>query len=233
MMNIDIAIRRAQVYRFLTDAFLYPSDNWPDNLPLLAAILHDLGLRIADFQLPARRASSRQLPDLQAEHRRAFGLTGSLCYETEFGLPHEFRQSQELADLAGFYRAFGFNVGGRVRERPDHLAVELEFMHVLALKEAFAHDKGIAEQAEVCAEAQRRYLQDHLGRWIAPFAESLARSAKNGLYVALARFAAAFVLADAERLGAQVGPRQLAGVRPTPLGPDLSCEGCLAAERLG
>jgi DMSO reductase family type II enzyme chaperone len=163
---------------------------------------------------------------LQAAHRRAFGLVGSLCYETEFGLPHEFRQSQELADLAGFYRAFGFNVGGSVRERPDHLAVELEFMHILTLKEAWAREEGIAEHAEVCTDAQRKFLQDHLGRWIAPFAESLARSAEDGPYVALARFAADFIQADAERLGAHPESRPVAEMKPTPLAPDLACGDC-------
>lgn len=220
-MNTDTAIRRAQVYRFLADAFLYPGENWSEDLPLLADVLRDLNFEAWSFDFDAW-----DLPALQAEHRRAFGLVGSLCYETEFGLPHEFRQSQELADLAGFYRAFGFNVGGPVRERPDHLAVELEFMHILALKEAWAHEHGVAEQAEVCADAQRKFLEDHLGRWLAPLAASLARSAEAGPYVALARFAADFIRSDAERLGAQPAARPAAEMKPTPLAPDLACGDC-------
>lgn len=39
-----------------------------------------------------------ELDALQAAYRRAFGATGFLCYETEYGLPHEFRQAQELAE---------------------------------------------------------------------------------------------------------------------------------------
>ena len=222
-MNLDTAIRRAQVYGFLADAFLYPSSNWMEDLPLLAPILRDLRLRTSDFQLPT---SDLQLPDLQAEHRRAFGLVGSLCYETELGLPHEYRQSQEMADIAGFYRAFGFNLGGKVRERPDHLTAELEFMHVLALKEAYAFENGVAEHLEICAEAQCKFLQEHLGKWVGLFAESLARSAADGPYVALARFASAFVEAEARRLGVAVERRPLAAVKPTPLAPELSCEAC-------
>jgi DMSO reductase family type II enzyme chaperone len=238
-MNTDTAIRRAQVYRFLADAFLYPTENWLEDTPALEVILHDLdtdgsrlrppdfGLWTSDLRPPA---SNLQLPDLQAAHRRAFGLVGSLCYETELGLPHEYRQSQEMADIAGFYRAFGFNVGGKVRERPDHISAELEFMHVLALKEAFAAESGIVEHIEVCADAQRKFLKEHLGKWVGLFAESLARSAEAGLYVSLARFAAAFVLADAERLGATVERRPLAGVKPTPLAPEMSCEACPLVE---
>src|SRR3990172_7219059 len=171
MNDINTPTRRAQVYRFLADAFLYPGqENWIEDTPLVAGILRELapsalevwGLEIGVWDLPA----------LQAEHRRSFGLVGSLCYETEFGLPHEFRQSQELADLAGFYRAFGLRVGrsqsqgGTVRERPDHIAVELEFMYLLALKEAYAAENGMPEQAEICRETQRKFLSDHLGIWI-------------------------------------------------------------------
>jgi len=220
-MNIDTAIPRAQVYRFLADVFLYPTENWLDDLPLLADILRDLNFEIWNLEF-----GFLELPALQAEHRRAFGLTGSLCYETEVGLPHEFRQSQEMADIAGFYRAFGFNIGGKVRERPDHLSVELEFMHILALKEAYAAQNGVAEHVEICVEAQRKFLQEHLGQWIGLFAESLKQSTTDGPYVALARFASTFVLADAGRLGVTVEQRPLAGVKLTPLAPEISCEAC-------
>lgn len=223
-MNLEIAVRRSQIYRFLADAFLYPTDNWLEDLPLLEAILKDLGLAGSD--VGRWDGAIADLPSLQAEHRRVFGLTGSLCYETELGLPHEFRQSQELADIAGFYRAFGFGMGGRVRERPDHLAAELEFMHGLALKEAWAYEQGIIEQAEVCADAQRKFLEAHLGRWIEPLTDSLARLAKDGPYVALARFAADFIRADADRLGAHPAPRLPTEMNPTPLAPDLACGDC-------
>ena len=116
---------------------------------------------------------------LQAEHRHAFGLVGSLFYETEFGLPHEFRQSQEMADIAGFYKAFGFQVGGSRRERPDHMAVEMEFMYALAVKEAYALAQDQAENAELIADAQSKFMQDHLGKWVGVFSEVLAQSLRE------------------------------------------------------
>lgn len=227
-MEINTTIRRAQVYRFLSGAFLYPSENWLEDAPLLAAILADLEFNQAE--LPVQ---SIPLPDLQTAYRRAFGVTGSLCYETEYGLPHEFRQSQEMADLNGFYRAFGFSIGGPVRERPDHLAVELEFMYVLALKEAFAAEQAMMEQVEICRQAQRKFLQEHLSRWLDWFAQSLALNAGGeGVYPALARFAAAFVKADAARMGAQPVEQRLAEVEHTPFDADFSCATCPVAEMM-
>ena len=220
-MSIDVAVRRAQVYRFLADAFLYTTEDWTQDLPLLSEALRELNAPVLELEVSSPGAAA-----LRAEHRRVFGLTGSLCYETEYGLPHEFRQSQELADLAGFYRAFGFTLGGPVHERPDHAAAELEFMYALTLKEAQAAESGFDDQVEVCADAERKFLGAHLATWIDLFAEALERLAAQGPYVRLARFAAAFVRSDAERLGLAWEPRPLQTVKPTPLGPELPCEGC-------
>ena len=223
-MKINTLIRRAQVYRFLADAFLYPRENWLEDLPVLHAIFQDLEL--GELQPDA---STLELGDLQAEHRRVFGLTGSMCYETEIGLPHEYRQSQEMADIAGFYRAFGFTTGGPVRERPDHIAVELEFMHVLVLKEAYAIQNGITEHDEVCLDAQRSFLQEHLGKWTGLLAEAVEKTTGEGAYADLAKLLATFIRADAVRLGVTLEPRTLAAIRPTPPPQDISCASCPVA----
>jgi TorA maturation chaperone TorD len=215
------AIRRAQVYAFLSAFSLYPRDNWSEELPLLPEIVAELS-----FAPKFPSSSPLSLSQLQIAYLHSFGAAGSLCYETEYGLPHEFRQSQELADIAGFYRAFGFLNGGPVRERPDHLAVELEFMQALALKEAHAQLNGLTEYAELCVDAQAKFLGDHLGTWIGLFAQSLALNAADGLYLPLAEFAAAFVRADAARLGVALVERSRKEVKHTPFDPDFSCAAC-------
>ena len=211
--------RRAQVYGFLSLAFLYPEENWTEDVPFIRE-----GLRDLNGTDPVLEVKPLELAELQRAYRQAFGLTGPLCYETEFGLPHEFRQSQELADLSGFYRAFGFTFGGAVRERPDHLAIELEFMHVLALKSCLAATEGDPAHAEICLEAQRNFLGDHLGLWADPFAKIVAQHAEGGPYPGLAQFAAAYIQADTDRLGASKGGLEVQ--RPTPFDPSFSCEGC-------
>lgn len=232
-MSKENAIRRAQVYGFLAAAFLYPRENWTEDAALAAGIAAATGLPITHFGLQNAANSLRSmltaLPELQAAHRHTFGAAGSLCYETEYGLPHEYRQSQEMADIAGFYRAFGFNLGGAVRERPDHVAVELEFMHALALKEAYALETAVPEHVEICAAAAGKFLQDHLGRWIGLFAQSVAHNAPDALYAPLAAFAAAFVQADAERLGVSLDQPALSDVQHTPFDPDFSCADCAVA----
>jgi len=106
----------------------------------------------------------------------------------------------------------------------------VEFMCLLALKEAYAAQNGIVEHAEVSADAQRKFVEDHLGLWIDLFAQSVALNASDGPYLALARFASAFVAADASRLGAQVETRRLADVKHTPVLADFSCGDCPVAQ---
>ena len=220
-INSEIDFRRAQVYGFLSAAFLYPEENWTVDVPFIQDASSDLnGVK------PGLDIEPLELAELQRAHRLAFGLTGPLCYETEFGLPHEFRVSQELADLSGFYRAFGFTLGGAVRERPDHVAVELEFMHVLALKGWLAATEGDAAHAEACLQAQRMFLGEHLARWIDPFAKIIAEHAGGSPYMSLSRFAAGFIQADTERLGVAAGGLEVS--RPTPFDPNFSCDGCPA-----
>ena len=65
---------------------------------------------------------------------------------------HEFQRSNYLADISGFYKAFGVEVDC---ERPDALKAELEFMHYLIFKEINA---PVREKAEICLDAQKNSL---------------------------------------------------------------------------
>lgn len=76
-----------------------------------------------------------------------------------------------LADIAGFYRAFGFEVSG---ERPDHIVPELEFEALLHAKEAYARASNDKEGADVCADARRKFTAEHLGAWLPQLARRIA-----------------------------------------------------------
>jgi TorA maturation chaperone TorD len=214
-------LNRAKVYGFLSSAFIFPHENWSEDVPYAVEAARELNY--LEAELPIK---TTELPALQSEYLRTIGVSGALTYETEYGLENSYRQSHELADINGFYRAFGFDLGGMVRERPDHLAAELEFMHLLALKEWNAATKGDLEAREICLEAQRKFLEDHLGRWIEAFAIRLAFEAQDSLHSRLAGFAVAFVKEDAARLDAHPEPLVPQTLKPTPFELDSGCEGC-------
>jgi TorA maturation chaperone TorD len=167
-------------------------------------------LPAAQLDLAALRAElNRPLEELRAEHDRVFGLVQSReCppYETEYHSSTEpFFRMQQLADVAGFYRAFGLQTARVAPERADHIALELEFMALLAWKDRRALESGegpdAAEQAAVCAEAQRTFCSDHLAWWVPSFAMGLRRKAGEGFFMALGSVLAAFVAAERMRFG--------------------------------
>jgi TorA maturation chaperone TorD len=147
---------------------------------------------------------------LRAEYDRTFGLViPKECppYETEYYPAKEtFARSQQMADAAGFYRAFGVEPSADRPERPDHLALELEFMAFLLMKKRLAvasaqTNAEAAEQIEVCERAERDFFGDHLAWWVPAFATGLARKADRGYLRALARALAALIAAERHRLG--------------------------------
>jgi len=126
-----------------------------------------------------------QLSDLQAEHRRVFSNVITLdCppYETLFGNDHVFAQSQVMGDIAGFYRAFGVELSKDIHERLDHLSVEFEFMHFLAYKESYSRCHDGADKTQIVLDAQKKFVKNHIGRWVPLFCRMLVKKAASGLY---------------------------------------------------
>jgi putative dimethyl sulfoxide reductase chaperone len=154
----------------------------------------------------------KPLAQLRADFDRVFGLvTPRECppYETEYHPNSEtFFRSQQMADIAGFYHAFGIEPAHAHPERPDHLALELEFMAFLQTKQrlAFAaskEDPTAADQAEVCELAAKSFFRDHLAWWVPTFATGLMRKAGAGYNAAFARLLAAFIPVERQNLGVE------------------------------
>ena len=146
------------------------------------------------------------------------------AYEMEYGRNEIIRQASDLADLAGFYRAFGMEIAGEANGRPDHITVECEFMSALCAKEAYAYARRDEGNAEICLDAERTFLRDHLARWLPAFARHVEEADGDGLYAALARFADAFVKAECGRFDVHAGPATLELRTPDPvLDTQISC----------
>lgn len=171
--------------------------------------------------------------DPRAEFQRVFGLV--LCrecppYETEYQ-PNDdpFFRSQQMADVAGFYRAFGVHPGGGQHERPDHLALELEFAALLLRLEQQADGLGAdgVERAGLCRQAREAFLRDHLAWWVPSFSLALRHKAETGVYEQLGRLLAAFLPVERWRLGIEAPALPI--LQPRLAEPPEECAGCAAA----
>jgi TorA maturation chaperone TorD len=80
-------------------------------------------------------------------------------------------------------------------------------MNLLAVKESIAlQQEGPGEHAQICRDASRTFLRDHLVRWAPRLGECLARADGDPIYSAAGRLLGRFIAFDAERIDAQGAP---------------------------
>lgn len=224
---VSRALGRSQIYRFLALAFRYPEAG---TIPALCRLAH--GVSVEALGEAASNLSTVlsglaaavqlvTLEELSEQHVATFGhVTMPDCplHETACGVSEPFQQAQTLADIAGFYRAFGLEVASGTGERADHLAIELEFMHYLAYREAYALERHGAERVALIRNGERQFLQDHLARWAPVVARAVAARA-NGVLGAAARVLEEFLADEVTRWG--ISPARLvAEGAPTIFTPD-------------
>ena len=143
-----------------------------ENVPVL---LEDENIKLPDDlrALILKRTAPENILDLQSEYITIFdnGKDSNPIYETEYDRRRAMAKGTELSDIAGFYHAFGFqldtSLGGM--EMLDHVAIELEFYSLMLMKEVHLTEANDAEGVEVVGDATRKFLKDHLGRFIGAF----------------------------------------------------------------
>ena len=167
--------------------------------------------------------------DAAAAYEEVFGRTVRLapCEGSQERDP--FRQARRMADVAAFYRAFGADAGGPLRERPDHVGCELEFLAFLGLARAGAEAEGRAADAEVCREAEDRFIEEHVGAWVPALCRAIPGLTESPLLVAAAALGERYVEAEVRERGLRPRPLSLRGERSEVEQDALTCGECPAA----
>ncbi|MEZ4492263.1 MAG: molecular chaperone TorD family protein [Dehalococcoidia bacterium] len=181
-----------------------------------------VGPVLEHLALPSRLAAARLRVGV---HPHGFARLPHL--RSAFSARDIFQQAQTMADVAGFYSAFGLKVGGREREQADHIAgVELEFMSFMALKLAYAIEYMGPEQVEIALDTQRTFLRDHLGRWGGSLGQRTASTAQGQpLYRAVGELLESWIGEGVQ--APRHGPHRLPGRSggPLPEQDDAVCGG--------
>lgn len=166
----ELSFRRAIVYELFSHAFGEPEkeifefikeggfSEYMGNALCYHPCLKE-GL-ILDLRWLKEETNEMDIDDMEVLYSHIASREKNLLYEGNYH--HAFNAFEEMADIAGFYRAFGLDFGC---ERPDHLSLELEFMRMLCLKESKALLDIEPENAEICLNTQKEFLSCHLGGW--------------------------------------------------------------------
>ncbi len=144
--------------------------------------------------LPAGQSEAKE------EYATVFGFTMTKdCppYAVEYCSNSDaFYRSQRLADIAGFYKAFGLERSDSHRDREDHVVYLFEFMAFLLAKQNDQEaDGGSIEEKEIVTDGVAKFFEDHCGWWLPAFTFRLSnKPGVTEFYQAvatlLARFAA-------------------------------------------
>lgn len=202
--------RRALEFSQAARIASYPDESFPEAVSAFANTAH------AELQPLAARLrsawSSWTLDAARSEYLALFDHGPERCpiHETEYGRMRGVAKGNDLADISGFYKAFGVELTeDEQREMPDHFAVELEFYAVLLAKQAYLMEAGAQEGVEIVEDARRKFLTAHLGA----FAKALAAQpvlARSELYSAAFELCHALVVEECSQLG--ISPAPLDGI---------------------
>lgn len=209
-VKVQNVLARSTLYQFLSLCFFEPDEK---TIPILKSDEYlgnvqeslDEYLTVNSFNGNASSTKEslellidclkeKSFKDLDSEYRKVFGgfIAAKECpiYETLYGNTDSFQQAQdlqELADIGGFYRAFELKLSEDMKERFDHISIELEFMHFLTYKEAYALENHGEEQLKICVDAEKKFLKSHLARWVPLFTKLANKMAKkDGFYPGIA-----------------------------------------------
>jgi TorA maturation chaperone TorD len=200
---VEDVLQRAAAYALLARALAYPDETTFAALKETAAMAADW-LEGTPLEVLVRQAMVAEREPLQEAYVRNFTLSSSPdcpTFETAFLSIDAGQQTHRMADIAGFYRAFGVDPAAP-GYRPDDLPVELEFMGYLCRKELFAKERLGAPRVQQTLRAERMFLREHLGRWASPLGRRIAIHAMaDPFYFAAGEALSDWLEAECERLG--------------------------------
>lgn len=217
-------IHRVRLYSALSTAFDRPDEElldaiengaFAEGLIMSATMLGGDVARAADgLEITAPDEPS----ELRSAYAAAFGNENEATvsqYETGYAPGTLVTNTNQLADMAGFYRAFGLDIAPDQRDRADYLSTQLEFVSHLAAQRAYLAKEGDETGVEVVTNARASFIEDHLGRWAPRFVAEVLGEVEAPFYRVLADLLGALVETENELLG--ITPREFEAEPTAPL----------------
>jgi TorA maturation chaperone TorD len=197
---------RAVIYRLLGACYYQPEAAFSEEdvfgqLREALAVLDD---SLAEQAVRLGRAfAAESLDELLLDYSRLFlgpfnilaKPYGSIYLEGE-----KVVMGDSTMDALACYRQEDFVLSEDFREVPDHIAAELEFLYLLTFRENEALASGEKNRRDALAALKTTFLQNHLGRWVPPFAAALRQGAATDFYRLLAELTEGFIRKQSPRL---------------------------------
>ncbi len=211
--NVEELLATSQIYQFLSTCLLEPNRKALEmlsNKDFISEVKSCISISgndemVESFELLQKSLEGADFEKLEKSYRDTFGgaTVAMDCppYEMYYSGSQIWQQTQDLADISGMYKAYGIEIEqNSTTSRWDHVAVELEFLHFLTYKQAYAIENGSEEEPESCVSAKKKFLYAHLGRWIKAFSVSVVKKSPEDFYRQAATLATTFVHIEMAKL---------------------------------
>ncbi len=146
------------------------------------------------------------MTELAADYMRTFfghgynGHAAAYPFESVYSSEKRLLMQDARDEVLALYRAAGLEKQDSWKEGEDHMALELEYMQILAQRTADALNDGDEPKAVNLVKSQKGFLEDHLGGWAPLLSEQMLRFAQTDFYKGLAYLMEGFVETDYELL---------------------------------
>ena len=142
------------------------------------------------------------LTELAADYLRTFlghgidGHSAAYPYESVYTSERRLLMQDARTEILALFRANGLEKDPSFKDAEDHIALELEFMQLLALRCAEALRAGNSDDALALVRSQATFLDEHLMAWVPLFTTEMLKFAKTDFYRGLSRITEGFLSED-------------------------------------
>jgi TorA maturation chaperone TorD len=208
--SAPLANFRSTIYGFL--AAIYRQEVSSDLLqqikdPQFLGVLTKLGIELNNgfFKKPEKEL----LDALAVEYARLFLGPGKHISPHE-SVHHKRDDGQwgqlwgaSTAEVKKIIESSGLEYKTEYTGLPDHISVELEFMQQVTLREEQAWHDNDKETALLCQENEKKFVDEHLFRWIPDFCDKVIQKAESPFYREIAKFTKNFIKFETKEIDKQ------------------------------
>ncbi len=177
---INKVCQRADSYKLLSECYHLPDNALIQKVVDVAQTDHFFA------ELKACIPSDFELESLKIDYTRLFIGPFKLLappYGSVY-LEDNRIMAESTIDVGKWYEKEALNVV--INGPPDHIAMELEFMYYLAVKQIQATKEENSQDIQLYQKKQKLFLYSHLAKWLPEFTENIQKHAQTEFYRKLA-----------------------------------------------
>ena len=197
---------RSNIYGFLSS--MYREEITAERLrqikgPAIKEVLSEMGIQ---YDIFSKKDQDQLLEDLAVEYARLF--LGPDKHISPHEAVHHQRDDGDwgvhwggsTVDVKKFIETTGLEYKQEYSGMPDHISVELDFMKEAAGREAQAIEEKDWEGALYCQKMEKKFICDHLIKWIPTFCDKIISQAEISFYGDLADVTKDFITLESEEI---------------------------------